>query len=649
MTPPPPGVILQFRKGSQVKLAVVAATHGDKVAAIDDDGRRLELPAGRILQTVGATAAHQSVAAIRERLRDLGEQALRVVSKVELDLLWELAREETEGATIAELVETYHGRSGSNAERLGLGFALCFDKVYFKQKGTCFQPRAQAEVEKRLKQREADNRAREARQSFLEWTWRALESNERQESTPPESGDLLGALEVLAVRGDEATGTRGAKNLLREISSGSSGRKYQVPPTAEGAFYVLKQLGVFSEHENLAVRRLAIPTVFPKDVVAASEAATARSCAPADDGQRLDLRTLETVTVDNKDTRDRDDAVSFEPLGDGGYRIGVHIADPTASVPMGSPLDDEAIRRGTSIYLATGRYPMLPPELSDDAVSLNAGKDRAAITLLATFDGQHTLVAKQLVPSVICVDRNLSYEEADEAMSCGEPHLAFIDALANRIRSERTAAGALDLNTFDRSIHVDKETWEVTIKIEDVRSPAHQAIGELMVLFNGTLAERFRANGVPAVYRRQAPPAGGVPDISAYPNRNVWANDVRRRLGRVEHSLEPGHHATLGVEAYVQGTSPIRRYQDLVHIRQLRALLHDEELPYSPAALREVMGATGAAVDAAMECARETSQYWILQYMSRRSARVYDAMVLGRTRHGRALVEIGEVGIRWPL
>ncbi|GIW73167.1 MAG: ribonuclease [Planctomycetota bacterium] len=661
MALPPTGAVVQIRRGAEVLLACVTGRKGEQLLVLlADDGRIYKVPPERVLQVAGTLARPADREAALAELRALREQALACAAEVDLALLWEQMRDDPEGQSIARLCEIYHGTSGSPVEWLGFGFALCADRIYFRQQGQRFVPRMQSEVQQRLEQQQAERRARERRQLFVRWAAAALAAHQAGEPPParPEEVDLAPEIELLiewALRPEEGGQTaRRARALLEEVAAAAPSG-VRLAANAEGAFVLLVALGQFEPHENLALRRLGVPTEFAPELeerAARVVPYTWEGSAPgAGAAARRDLRALPAFTIDGAETTDRDDALSLEPLGPGRWRVGIHIADAAWFVPASDPLDREALRRATSLYLPDRRIPMLPPALGERRMSLDAGQDRPALSFLVEVDETGALGQLEVVRSAVRVERNLTYAEATRAILAGEEPLASLHRLAEALAARRLEAGAVLVPGRDRRIVVEPG-GRVRVLVTDERSPANRLVAEMMILANRLAARELAARGVAAIYRCQQ--YGGAGDDAPlrpeqFPSPEVYAYEVRRRLGRTELRTEPAPHATLGVEAYVQITSPIRRYQDLVLQRQLAAAIAGEPPPYDRQQIVELMGASEAALGEALQVVRESEQYWLLQYLRQSEQRLYEAEVVAHTRDGKALLVIPELDLRHAL
>jgi ribonuclease R len=337
------------------------------------------------------------------------------------------------------------------------------------------------------------------------------------------------------------------------------------------------------------------------------------SAAP---GERRDLRRLATLTIDPISARDFDDAISAEPIegGDGGTRVWVHIADVAAHVPVGSPLDREARRRSTSVYVPGAVEPMLPEALSSDACSLVAGADRVAVTVeLELRDGVVTRAA--FYRSLIHSDVRLDYERVDRIFAGGEsaaepwgaPLRAARDAAA-ALQRRRERSGALVVDSEEPEFEFDEPGNVVAIRGR-VQTESHRLIEHLMIAANEAVAGLLSKRGVPCLYRvHETPeparverladqlatlevPTPALPEHMSSSDAAKLIADMSRRVE--QHVRRTGHgrqalsslvlrslkqayysprnvgHAGLHSASYCHFTSPIRRYPDLVCHRAL--------------------------------------------------------------------------------
>jgi ribonuclease R len=349
------------------------------------------------------------------------------------------------------------------------------------------------------------------------------------------------------------------------------------------------------------------------------------------DPTRRDLRDLATFTVDPATARDFDDAVSAEEDGDG-VRLWIHIADVSAHVRPGTPLDSEAYRRATSVYVPGAVEPMLPAALSNDACSLVPGADRLAVTAEIRVGAAGRAVSAKFYRSRIRSDERLDYDQLDEIFAGGAEAPTHVEGplrLARKVAASLADArprGALEVESFEPEFEFDRDGQVIAAKGVP-QTEAHRLIEHLMILTNEQVADLLEKRGAPALYRvhEQPDPARverlldqltsiEVPTPPAKEGMSPteagdfvgevsrWVATEARRRGRgaealgslVLRSLKQAYytdknlgHAGLGSAAYAHFTSPIRRYPDLVAHRSLLAAVGAGEEAPDPPDVRE--------------------------------------------------------------
>ena len=395
--------------------------------------------------------------------------------------------------------------------------------------------------------------------------------------------------------------------------------------------------------EGLMLHR-GLPRRFPGPV----ERAAGEARPP--DVTRRDLRDLATFTIDPVSAKDFDDAISAEELGEGAWRVWVHIADVSAYVRPGEPLDREAYRRGTSVYVPGAVEPMLPHALSGDVCSLRPGVDRLAVTVEMTLRG--AVVEKAaFARSVIRSDEFLDYDRVDRIFAGREPALepwaaplAAARGAAAALERARAERGALAVETAEPEFEFDDAGQVVAVRSVP-QTESHRVIEHLMIAANEQVATLLESRSLPALYRVHERPeplavqrlvaqlaaldvatpplpehmtpqqaADAVGEISqladAHVRRTGHGRDaltslVLRALRQAHYSAQNLGHAGLKSPRYCHFTSPIRRYPDIVcHRSLLSAIGGGEDAPRS-AGLDEAAVETSAREREAMEVERD--------------------------------------------
>ena len=384
---------------------------------------------------------------------------------------------------------------------------------------------------------------------------------------------------------------------------------------------------------------------------------------------RLDLRDALVFTIDGDTARDFDDAVSLERDGAGRRVLGVHIADVSWYVRPGSPLDGEALARGTSVYFADRVVPMLPIPLSNGICSLNPGVDRLALSCFMTLDEKGEVVDSTLARTVIRSARRLTYrgcnallegeKGAEEELLREAPVLREMEDLARQLRRRRRQRGSLFLESSEVAITCDENGEPVACAL---RGPGRSEgiIEEFMLLANETVAAALTRAGRPCVYRvHHKPDPDKLEALRTALNPlgyNLGAGDgfalqrvldraqgqpegpmintlVLRSQSKAMYSTQNDGHFGLASRCYCHFTSPIRRYPDLLVHRQVHALL-DREKGTARDALEEGARQSTARELEAAAAQREIEKCYLARMMEGHVGEVFPAAVSGVTRFG---------------
>ncbi len=362
------------------------------------------------------------------------------------------------------------------------------------------------------------------------------------------------------------------------------------------------------------VRKYQLPEKFPEKVMTDAENIPL-SVSPGEYKKRRDLRDLPMVTVDGEDAKDLDDAVSLEILDNGNHYLGVHIADVGFYVQEGSLLDQEALKRATSVYLVDRVIPMLPPRLSNGICSLNANEDRLALSCFIEINENAEIVNHDICQSVIRVKERMTYTNVRKILEDQEPDLikryeAYVKifeqmrTLCLLLRGKRLRRGAVDFDFPEAKVKLDEEGKPLEIVKRD-RSIAEMIIEEFMIAANETVAEHYTWLEVPFLYRVHEKP--GLDDVTelndflgafgyfvktnsrgevsprsyqqvverakGQPEERAVNMTMLRSMKHARYAPEALGHFGLAAKYYSHFTSPIRRYPDLAIHRVIREII----------------------------------------------------------------------------
>ena len=425
------------------------------------------------------------------------------------------------------------------------------------------------------------------------------------------------------------------------------------------------------------IRKYHLPTEFPRDVLEQADRISEKIDARQLEG-REDLRKEFIVTIDPDDARDFDDAIHVEKIENGGWRLGVHIADVAAYVDPECALDREARRRGNSVYLPDRVIPMLPERLSNGVCSLNPGVDRLTHSVFIHFDRNGTAKRARFARSVIRSADRLSYKQAYAILKSPPRdrlserlHAAW--ELAQLLRQKRFGHGSLDLDFPEVKVWLDEAGKPVRLeRVENDES--HQLIEEFMLAANEAVARELKNRAIPTIYRIHEDPdpeklaeyrefvlsfgykVGDLThraevqrllaSIRGKPEEQALKIGLLKSLKRARYFPQPLGHYGLAKANYLHFTSPIRRYADLVVHRALAQ--HDgkyrsrTDMSQVASIAEHVSTTERTAADAEIESVRMKKLEFFQRQLDERNPQIFRAAIVDVRNYGLA-VELPDV------
>ncbi len=475
------------------------------------------------------------------------------------------------------------------------------------------------------------------------------------------------ATDIIIPRAKLKGGKTGQKAIVR-ITSWPDEAKNPIGEVVD----ILGQTGENNTEMHAILAEFGLPYRYPENVNAAAE----RIGAGITDevvAQRRDMRDVTTFTIDPKDAKDFDDALSLRKLSDGTYEIGVHIADVTHYVQPDSLLDKEAQKRATSVYLVDRVVPMLPEHLSNGICSLRPDEDKLTFSCVFKMNDKAEVLSSDIVRTVTRSNRRFTYEEAQQVIETGAGDYAeeilTLDRLAKILRKERYDNGSVEFDRAEVRFEIDETGHPVSVYFKQSKD-ANKLIEEFMLLANKTVAT---AIGKPAghkkpkafVYRvHDMPDPGKLADLSKiartfgfkvreHGNSREVNKSINRMLADVKGKGEENFLSTLAIRSmakavyttnnvghyglafdyYTHFTSPIRRYPDMMVHRLLERYLSGGR-SVNQSKLEDQCKHSSDMEQLAANAERASIKYKQVEYMGDHMGEVYDGVISGVTEWG---------------
>lgn len=615
-------------------------TEKSRVTVNVGKNRIARIPRKRILLTTEYIPENQN------QMDEFRQNCERLASETDLSDVWNLlVQEGSESITSESLAELYWGAQVDVMQRVATELYLDQNTQHFVRTADGYQVRTIDAVEEiRKRHRRKIEYASDAA-SLVD----SLSEFHLPEQLTKYQRDQLNKLREYAIHGNDSDRAHSARDILLLLP-------HQSRDLQRVCFDLLTASGVFKPDEAIELIKAEIPVTHTSDSIL--EAQTLLSNEPKFPHVN-DLTKLNTFTIDNEDTIDRDDALSFNPLTDeNADQIAIHIAYAGMLIPANGPIDQSASHRMSSLYLPDQRIDMLPEIFSTEIASLDPGKTRFTLSLTAAVSKSGELLRWNINVSKVLTDDSLTYEQATHILDKkSHPSHITLDGLrktADSIRTKREQLGAIVLDQPEMTIKIDSE-GQVDVRVIHRDNPARLLVSEMAILYNSIIAEFCKAEGIPALYRVQ--PSPEISDINTdISNEQLKRYQLTKRLLPAELKSTPDSHGSLGVSAYVQATSPLRRYPDMIMQRQVASYISTGSPFYTQEEINSILHRAEIQMRDIARLEESRKRYWFLKFLSNKvlenpsdskAPKLFNATILENEPHRRTLLELNDYPFRF--
>jgi len=613
------GNVVEYIDRQRIICAVVRSVSNKKLRLLNENDREVKLSADRLSHISDVSLGPlMSRYTLVETLKKTSARRNDLATQVNIKELWEVLNAEQKWVDLATITELCFPDNPTEDHKAAVVRAFFQNRLYFKFDHNRFFPSSEKKLAQlAAQQEEADLKTQIIKNggAWLKSIFQAKNSF-KPEPFSPEQKEYIEILKSIYILEKESRQYTLGKAMLEKAGIASA-----------EIFQLLLKLGVWDADKNTDIYKYNIPVSFPDKITNYVKSLIDSRHEIHTYNGRKDFTGLPVITIDGQATLDFDDALSIEETKDY-YHLGIHIADVGHFIKKQDAIDQEAIARGSSIYMLDQKVPMLPECLADDLCSLKLGELRPAISIMVKLNKFAEIIDFEIVPSLVRVKQQLTYYDVN-MVADHDREIGILYDIAKHFREFRLDSGAVQINLPEINIRMN-EASELTISKIQRESPGRMLVAEIMIMANWLMARFLAKNGVPAIFRTQPEPRERLYKKNTGTLFQNWMQ--RKLLSRYTLKSEPKHHSGLGLEAYVTATSPIRRYYDLATQRQVRAILGLEE-PYDAEQIQQIIQLVEQPVIDVLKVQNNRRRYWLLKYLETRINQKEEAIVLFKKRN----------------
>ena len=555
-----------------------------------------------------------------------------ISSKIDLPLLWEMSKSNN-NLSIEELAVIYYGDKYNPKEFCGLLLSLYSSSIsYFRLNDDIVYPETEMDISQQHNRQENLKKLNNEQNDFRLW----ILKGSKIELWTDRQIEWLETLKEFVIFGVEFVEPKKIRKFLTSL-------KFEGGLTSlrEEIYDCLIDRKIISSREPMGKAKLLIEKVFPEEIIHVVENIPEFIHL----NNRKDLTNIDVITIDESSTMDIDDGLSIQSTEDG-YMVGIHITDVTSIFSEKSSIDNEAQNRLSSFYAPEITIPMLPERISQNIGSLIPGVIRPAMSLLINFHKDFIIKNWEIVLSNIKSHKKLNYQEVDNILdhkivNGDSDKLKILYEISKNLHTDRMKSGGIEFNRPEIKFEFNKD--QIYMKTIPKLTPSRRMVSELMILFNTLLAEMCSNNNIPTIYRSSVELKNEtLVDTSVDALRNYF---LLSKVRSVAPSTTCSPHFLLGVDKYIQVTSPLRRYGDLLLQRQISHFLENGVPLYDKTFLDRFINDSLGKIRDITRAESDRKLHWACYVLSRRIHEIFSCIAL-EWRDSDLLVEFQDFPIK---
>ena len=566
--------------------------NGKRVRVRIGRNKEAKFPLNRVLLRTGQICkSHDDVVYFSERSRALK-------TEIDLKVAWEFFYRNENGVTLRDIARACGLDENNSYSTAAVLLCLEEDATYFYSTDGGFACHTREEIKDQIEKRTKESRKQKEISDLIT----DLETGKLPSNLTKDQKYELNHIREYAIHGDKYSRSGRVIELLSRVRPGSN-ESIQIY-----AYNKLTECGVLKIDHPREIDIAGIPKTFDNDVLLESSKLT--DCFTSEKGL-LDLTALDTFTIDNESTTDRDDAFSVV-----NETVWIHVTDISSLIPENSAIDSEASSRTATLYTPDITVPMLPENISEGLGSLDPDEDRQCLSIKLDPASGESSFDWSIHQTKIRSNASLSYQQADKILSDQDNPLyltlSYVSEIMKTHEATRIRGGAFALNRPELNITVS-EDQKIDLKVLQRGSPSRSMVAELMVTYNSRVGKYCADNRIPVPFRLQSEPEDSIP--SEMPDGPLKWYLIGRLFKPAKLSTTTGIHSALGIENYVQASSPLRRYLDLVVQRQVIHHMRSRLKMYDDMEIITIANVADTQLRALRRIENDRLKYWFLKYL----------------------------------